>query len=109
MAINWDTVTTNMGKAVCGVVGEAWSSIPAGASTQLAAVIAVGQSIEQNKGALTQAEYDTLKNMQKNALQGVLQAYEGISLDIAQQAAAAAWSVIVGALKTAYPTIGLLL
>jgi hypothetical protein len=38
-----------------------------------------------------------------------LQTFAGISLDIAQQAAAAAWNVIVTALKTAYPALGLVL
>jgi hypothetical protein len=38
----------------------------------------------------------------------VLQAYEGIAIDTAQQAAAAAWSVVIGALKTAYPALALI-
>ncbi len=47
--------------------------------------------------------------MQQRALEGVLQAYEGISLDMAQQAAAAAWNVVAGAIETAYPALGVVL
>ena len=109
MAINWNNVGTQIGQAVGGIVGTAWQNAASGASTQFAALVAVGQQIEQNKNTMQQGEYESLKLMQQRALEGVLQTYEGISLDVAQQAAAAAWNVVVGALKTAYPAIGLVL
>jgi len=109
MAINWTTVERQIEQAVKGVVGGAWQNAAAGASAQFAALIAVGKQIEADRDSMQQAEYDSLKLMQRRALHGVLQAGAGISLDIAEQAAAAAWNVLVTAVKTAYPAIGLVL
>jgi|SRR5271166_179975 len=109
MAINWTTVETQIAQEVSGIVGGAWQNAAAGASAQFAAIIAVGKQIEQDRDSMQQAEYDSLKRMQQRALHGVLQTDAGISLDIAQQAAAAAWSVLVDAVKTAYPAIGFIL
>jgi hypothetical protein len=109
MAINWTTVETQLEQAVKGVVGGAWQNASVGASAQFAAIIAVGKQIEADRNSMQQAEYDSLKLMQQRALDGVLQTYAGISLDIAQQAAAAVWNVLVNAIKTAYPAIGLIL
>lgn len=108
MAINWTDVSSKVEQAVGGIVGPAWQNAASGASTQFAAIIAAGQRIEQMQN-MAQAEYDSLKLMQQRALEGVLQTYAGISLDVAQQAAAAAWSAVVAAVKTAYPALGLIL
>jgi len=107
--MNWDTVLTAVESAVKGVVGGAWGSVSAGASAQFAAIIAAGKQIEANQATMSQADYDSLKVMQQRALDGVLQAYSAISIDVAQEAAAAAWGAITGALKTAYPALGLVL
>ena len=109
MAINWSTVLSQIGHTVAGIVGPAWRNASTGASTQFAALIAAGEQIELNKDSMQQVEYDSLKLMQKRALEGVLLTFEGISLDVAQQAAAAAWNILVTALTTAYPAIGLVL
>ena len=109
MSVNWNTVTTQLEKSVGDVVGPAWKTASAGASTQFAAIIAAGKQVEENKDSMTQAECHSLKLMQQRALEGVLQAYTGISIDIAEQAAAAAWQVVASALKTAYPVLGLAL
>jgi hypothetical protein len=109
MSINWQSVGSQLSQAVGGVVGSAWQNASGGASTQFAAVIAAGQQIEQNKDAMKQAEYNSLKLMQQRALEGVLQTYAGISLDMAEQAAAAAWGVVTQALEAAYPALGFIL
>jgi hypothetical protein len=109
MSVDWGAVGTGVKTAVAKLVGAAWQNAAAGASTQFAAVIAAGQSIERNKDTMSQSDYNTLKIMQQRALDGVLQTYAGISLDIAQQAAAAAWNVVATALKTAYPALGFVL
>jgi hypothetical protein len=109
MAMNWSTVEIQIGQAGGGIVGAAWQNAAAGASTQFAAIIRAGKQIEADRKNMKQAEYDSLKLMQQRALEGVLQTYVGISLDVAQQAAAAAWNIVVSALKTAYPAIGLAL
>ncbi len=108
MAIDWGKVGTQLEKSVGGVVGGAWQNAAAGASAQFKAIVAVGQSIEQQKDSLTQLEYNSLKLMQQRALEGILQTYQGISIDIAEQAAAAAWNVVAAALKTAYPALAFL-
>jgi hypothetical protein len=38
-----------------------------------------------------------------------LQAYESIGIDTAEQAAAAAWAIVTGALLSAYPDLALAL
>ena len=106
MAINWNTVSTDVGQAVGKVLGGAWGNVSPGASAQIAAIVAVGQSIENNRATMTQSDYNMLKLMQQRALEGVLQSYAAISLVVAEQAAAAAWSVVAAALKTAYPVLG---
>jgi hypothetical protein len=108
MAIDWSTVGSQMGTSVEGVVGAAWQNAATGASVQFAALVAAGQQIEFNKDSMKQAEYDSLKLMQQRALEGVLQAYEGISLDVAEEAACAAWGVLVTTLKVAYPALAFL-
>ncbi|GEM_PF-6600994 len=108
MAINWNTVSTNVGQAVGKVLGGAWGTVSQGASTQIAAVVAAGQSIENNKDTMTQADYNMLKLMQQRAMEGVLQSYSAVSLVVAEQAAAAAWGVVAAALKAAYPALAFL-
>jgi hypothetical protein len=108
MAINWSSVGNQIGPAVGGIVGAAWQNAAAGASTQFAALVAAGAQIEANRDTMQQAEYDSLKLMQQRALEGVLLTYAGISLDVAEQAAAAAWDIVATALKTAYPALAFL-
>ncbi len=108
MAIDWSSVGSQMGAAVKDVVGPAWQNASTGASVQFAALLAAGQQIELNKASMQQAEYDSLKLMQQRALEGVLQAYEGITLDVAEEAANEAWGVLVSAIKTAYPALAFL-
>jgi hypothetical protein len=109
MAVDWSSVSVQIANAVSGVVGPAWQNAAAGASTQFAALIAAGQQIEQNQNTLAQAEYNSLKLMQQRALEGVLLTYQGIAIDIAEEAAAAAWNVLVSALSSAYPALGIVL
>jgi hypothetical protein len=109
MAVDWNTVGKQVEQAVAKVLGGAWQNASTGASAQITALVTAGASIEQNKDDMKQAEYDSLKIMQKRAMDGVLQAYEGIAIDTAEQAAAAAWDVVTGALKDAYPKLALAL
>jgi hypothetical protein len=104
MTINWSNAEKQIEKAVAGVIGAAWHNASTGASIQFAAIIAAGKQIERNQG-MQPAEIESLKLLQQRALEGVLQTYEGISLDVALQAAAAAWNVVTGTLKAAYPAL----
>jgi hypothetical protein len=109
MPVDWDAVAGQAAQAVAGIIGNTVQGLSAGAQAQVTALVQIGQQIEQNRGSMQQAEYDSLKLMQQRALKGVLQTYEAIAADVAQQAAAAAWGVLVTALKGAYPTLGVLL
>jgi hypothetical protein len=109
MAIDWTTVERQIEQAVGGIVGAGWQNAASGASVQLAALIAAGKQIELDRKNMQQDEYDSLKLMEQRALDGVLQTFAGISRDIAEQAAAAAWNVLVNAVKTAYPATALIL
>jgi hypothetical protein len=102
MTINWNHVEKQMGKAVANAIGPAWQSVSTGASTQFAATIAAGKWIERNQD-MQPAEIESLKLTQQRALEGVLQTYEGISLVVARQAAAAACNVVTQALTAEYP------
>jgi len=101
--INWTQVASGVEAAVKGVLGTAWQTVSAAAGPQIQAMISVAQSIETDyaNNRLTPAEYQSLKSMQKNALEGILSGYEAIGIVVAEQAAAAAWDVIATALKTA--------
>jgi hypothetical protein len=107
MAINWTLVGRQVEHAVGGIAGAEWTTA-SGASAQLAAIIAAGRQIEQNKDSMKQAEYDSLKLIQQRALNGILQTSAAISADVAQLAAIAAWEAVTGALKAAYPALALI-
>jgi hypothetical protein len=109
MAVDWNTVGKQVEQALSKVLGGAWQNASAGASAQITALVTAGASIEQNKDTMKQAEYDSLKIMQQRAMDGVLQAYESIGIDTAEQAAAAAWAIVTGALLSAYPDLALAL
>ena len=108
MSINWGDVEKKALQDVSCIVGRAWNNVSVGASTQLCALIAAGKRIETNKDTMLKVEYDNLRLMQQRAMEGVLQAYEGIGIDVAEQAASAAWQSVITALKTAYPLLGFL-
>ena len=108
MAVDWGSVLTKIELAVGNVIGDAWPGAASGASTQFQAIVSAGKQIEQKRASLGQDDYEGLMLMQKRALEGVLQTYVGISLNVAEQAAASAWNVVATALKTAYPALAFL-
>ena len=101
MAIDWNKVGLDALNAAKAVVGAQWKNIAAPAAAQIGALISVGKHIESEceAGKLTQDEFATLKSMQKNALEGIIAAHQGISIVVAEQAAAAAVNVVVTALS----------
>jgi hypothetical protein len=103
MPIDWQQVATGVKKAVLQVLGNSWQTVSSAAGPQLEAMASVGESIEQSYNAhtLTVEEYQSLRSMQKNALEGILSSYEAIGIVVAEQAAAAAWNVISQALLKA--------
>ena len=112
MAINWSSVGSDILNAITGVLGPAWQTNYPSALAQVQAIIAAGQQLDQSLSGpnpMPQSDYNTLKTMQQRALEGVLLAYEGIGLIVAQQAAAAAWNALTKAIATAYPIVGLVL
>ena len=101
--IDWNQVGKDVENAVIGVLGTSWRTVSSAAGPQIQAMITIGQSIEQenSQGQLTPLEYNTLRSMQKNALEGILSGYEAIGIVTAEQAADAAWGVISKALQSA--------
>jgi hypothetical protein len=103
MPIDWQQVGTGVEKAVLQTLGNSWKTVSNTAGPQLEAMVSVGVSIEQSYNAhtLSELEYKSLRSMQKNALEGILNSYEGIGIVVAEQAADAAWNVISQALLKA--------
>lgn len=102
MAIDWTKVGNDVVAAVSNVVGTAWSTVKPAAYAQMASLVEAGREIEAERANMTKDEYDGLCLSQKRAMEGVLACYQAISIVVAEQAAAAAWNVIAGALKAAY-------
>jgi hypothetical protein len=103
MAIDWGQVGTQVKSAVMNVLGKSWKTVSGAAGPQLEAMVSVGKNIEQEfiAHSLTQDEYNSLRSMQKNALEGILSSYEAVGIITAEQAADAAWGVVAQALKGA--------
>ena len=108
MAIDWSTVGGSVEQAVASVLGGDWRIVGPAAKAQLSALVQTAAAIEENKDNMSADEYESLRLTQQRALEGVLSAYAGISIVAAEQAAAAAWSVVAQALKTAYPALSFL-
>jgi hypothetical protein len=102
--VNWSQVQTGCEAAVKAAVGSAFGTVSSVVGPQIEAMVAIGQDIEiqHEQGKLTKREYESLRRMQKKALEGILSGYEGIGAALAAQAADAAWKVVAAALlKTA--------
>lgn len=103
MAIDWQQVGAEVTNVVGGVLGNSWQYISNAAGPQIQAMLTVGLSIEQSKnvGKLTELEYNSLRSMEVNALEGILSSYAAVGIVVAEQAAQAAWGVISQALLNA--------
>jgi hypothetical protein len=103
MAIDWQQVGSGVRSAVMEVLTSSWKTVSAAAGPQLEAMVSIGRSIEQSHtaGTLSQGEYESLRSMEKNALEGILSSYEAVGIVVAEQAADAAWNVISQALLKA--------
>ena len=103
MPMDWQQIATDLRTAVMQVLGASWQTVSTAAGPQLDAMIGVGQSIEQSyrAGKLSELEYQSLRSMEKNALEGILSSYAAVGIVTAEEAADAAWSVISQALLKA--------
>ncbi len=111
MAVDWTQVETDVVAAIKNVVKQEWGVIAASATSQVQALITIGQEIEAGLTAtppITPADYAFLKLSAQRALEGVLQTYAAIGLVVAQQVADAAVNVVVDALKAALPAVAFL-
>jgi len=86
-------------KAAADVLGTKFAFVRTAATAQITALVANAKDIEDNKGSMTQAEYEMVKRIQTRALEGVLAGYEAIGIVAAEQAAQAAWNVVAAALR----------
>jgi hypothetical protein len=103
MPIDWQQVATGVKSAVIQVMGSSWQTVSSAAGPQLEAMVSIGEGIERSHDAhtLTETEYQSLRSMQKNALEGILSSYEAVGIVVAEQAAEAAWDVVSQALLKA--------
>jgi hypothetical protein len=103
MPIDWQQVGAEVKNAVLPILGTAWQTASSAAGPQLQAMVAVGASIEQEhlQGTLSEIEYQSLRSMEKNALEGILSSYAAIGIVVAEQVADAAWNVVSQALLKA--------
>jgi hypothetical protein len=108
MPIDWTNVGNSVEQAVAAVIGADWGVVAPAAKAQIAALVQTAQAIEADKDNMSAAEYNGLRLSQQRAVEGVLSAYAAISIVVAEQAAAAAWSIVAQALKTAYPALSFL-
>jgi hypothetical protein len=108
MPIDWSNVGSAVEQSVASVVGADWAVVAPAAKAQLTALVETAQAIEADRDQMSAAEYNGLRLSQQRALEGVLASYAAISIVVAEQAAAAAWSVVAQALKTAYPALSFL-
>jgi hypothetical protein len=101
--VNWPVVQSEVEASVKAVLGNAWDTAATAAGPQIEAMVAIGQNIETEyaRGGLDEEGYNTLRSMQKNALEGILSGYKAIGILTAEQAADAAWNVVSGALLAA--------
>ncbi|MFQ2400409.1 hypothetical protein [Aeromonas dhakensis] len=79
-------------------LGVAWSNSAGIATAQISALVEVAHYIEDNKDELSEANYQHLMKLQKQALVDALTGIEIISITAAQNAAADAMDVIIKAL-----------
>ena len=104
---DWSAIGAKALDAVKGVLAGAWDRASGAAAAQIAAMTQIAAQLEiayaQNPASLSAADYHSLRSAQKNALEGILSAYEGIGILAAEQAADAAWAVIAAALKSSIP------
>lgn len=112
MAVDWTQVGDDVIAAIRKVVAQDWGVIAASATAQVTALVNVGKQIEAGLIAdpqtIQQSDYAFLKLSAQRAMEGVLQTYAAIGIVVAQQAADAAISVVVAALKAALPAVAFL-
>jgi hypothetical protein len=100
-AVNWAQVLQDSINAARAVLAGKWPLVETAASAQIQALVVNAQDIEANKDQMTPDEYELVKRIQTRALSGVLAGFEAIGIVAAEQAAAAAWSVVADALRGA--------
>lgn len=104
---DWATVEKQAVDAAATVLTGAWDRVSKTAVTQIEAMTKIAARMEadyaEQPPALSESEYQSVRSAQKNALEGILSAYEGIGILAAEQAADAAWAVLEKALVASIP------
>ena len=98
---NWPSVLNQVISAVAGVLGQKWSSVARPTTHELYVLTQTAQWIDENKANMDKDTYDLLVDAHKRTLYDVLVGNELINKAVAEQAVAAAWTVLLAALKTA--------
>ena len=94
MSVDWSKLQSNIEISIANVIGADWQTIQSGVYPQIAALVMAARTIDSDREQMSELEYQSLKLSQQRALEGVLQSYAAITIVVADQAAAAAWSVV---------------
>jgi hypothetical protein len=100
-AVNWNTVAQQAIAAAQHSLGASWNTAASGAIHSIQLLVQTAQYIAANSATLDQRDRELLTDNQQLAMKNVLLGCEDISIAAAEQAAAAAWNVVQGALATA--------
>ncbi len=98
---DWSAVLTQAVNAAKAILADKWPSVAQSATIQITALVENGQYIAANRSSMDVDEYNSIKLNQQRALEGILSGYEAISITVAEQAAAAAWSIVEDAISRA--------
>ena len=100
MATDWNAVLTQALAAAEESLAGNWGTVAPAASHSISLLIQTGQYISDHP-ELSEPVRKMLADNQKLAMKGVLLGYEDIGILAAEQAVAAAWSVVSQAITTA--------
>ena len=102
---DWGQVAQQAADAAERVIGHAWGQAAGPAEEQIKQMSALAARVEVDYAAvpprLSYDEYESLRDMQKDALAAILNGYEAIAILAVEQAVDAAWAVFETALQAA--------
>jgi hypothetical protein len=101
MPVDWNAILHQAIAAAGQSLAANWATVAPSAEHSIGLLLQTAEYIAANKDTLSAPEQKMLVDNQKLAMQNVLLGYEDVGILAAEQAVAAAWAVINGALMTA--------
>jgi hypothetical protein len=96
MATDWSTIERGMIKAAEGVISGAWPSIVNGTTAAIKALLTIAQEVATSTD-MTDDEKKQLMSEYQQSLRNTMTAYASITAALAQNAVAAAMTVLLDA------------